>query len=498
MAASRTAFIRSTALLLTAAVAALVLIVAVSVMLTLKTEANFEDTQKTRAIRTAAIDLLSCMQDAETGERGYLLSHDDAYLAPYESARAHFDERLATLSAAVARAPDLTGSINGFAELLRAMMEEAKTTIDLVRGGRYDEADASFNTDRGKALMDKARVEFDRILALSETDLQTSLARETASVRLLSRVTILSAAAILAMAGVAALTIMRHTGQLMDARSELEALNRDLEERVRLRTDALAKANAEIQRFAYVVTHDLRSPLVNIMGFTSELEGSLRAIEALVWSNGSASETVRAEGEQALQVAAPEAIGFIRSSTDKMDRLVKAILKISREGARALRPEPVDLEAILASAASAARHGSALDGGSADVVCLVGQIVTDRLSLEQIVGNLVDNAVKYRAADRPLRLEIRARRLSSRRVSIAVKDNGRGIAESDRERIFDLFRRSGPQNVAGEGLGLAHVQTLVRNLGGEIQVQSQLGCGSTFTVTLPAELRSDEGIMHGA
>ena len=88
------------------------------------------------------------------------------------------------------------------------------------------------------------------------------------------------------MAGAAAWTIVKYTRELLDARSELEALNADLEERVRLRTEALARANAEIQRFAYIVTHDLRSPLVNIMGFASELETGLKALGAWVASEG--------------------------------------------------------------------------------------------------------------------------------------------------------------------------------------------------------------------
>jgi signal transduction histidine kinase len=308
---------------------------------------------------------------------------------------------------------------------------------------------------------------------------------------------IFGAAGILAMAGGAALVIMRHTRELAVARTKLEAFNSELEERVSLRTDALVKANAEIQRFAYVVTHDLRSPLVNIMGFAGELESSLKAIDALVRAGAEASAPIRSEGERALNVDAPEALGFIRSSADKMDRLVKAILKISREGARALRPEAVDLEELLAAAADAARHQAALDGGAIEIHCLVGRVVTDRLSLEQIVANLVDNAVKYRAPDRALRVEIRARRLPTRRVEVVVEDNGRGIADSDYERIFDLFRRSGPQDAPGEGIGLAHVRTLARNLGGEVAVRSRLGAGSAFTVTLPPELReSERGTAH--
>lgn len=72
-----------------------------------------------------------------------------------------------------------------------------------------------------------------------------------------------------------------------------------------------------------------------------------------------------------------------------------------------------------------------------------------------------------------------------KRVVIRIKDNGRGIAAHDRRRVFELFRRSGEQDKPGEGIGLAHVQALVRRLGGQIEVESELGQGSCFTVTLP-------------
>jgi signal transduction histidine kinase len=73
-------------------------------------------------------------------------------------------------------------------------------------------------------------------------------------------------------------------------------------------------------------------------------------------------------------------------------------------------------------------------------------------------------------------------------VRIEVEDNGRGIAPEDHERVFELFRRSGVQDRAGEGIGLAHVRSLVRNLGGEITVTSTLGGGSTFIIRLPSDL----------
>jgi signal transduction histidine kinase len=104
------------------------------------------------------------------------------------------------------------------------------------------------------------------------------------------------------------------------------------------------------------------------------------------------------------------------------------------------------------------------------------------------MGNLLDNAIKYRAPERPIKIAVRTRRERRGWVKIEIEDNGRGIAATDHERIFELFRRSGAQNTAGEGIGLAHVRTMVRNLGGDIAVRSELGKGTTFTVTLPPDL----------
>ena len=94
----------------------------------------------------------------------------------------------------------------------------------------------------------------------------------------------------------------------------------------------------------------------------------------------------------------------------------------------------------------------------------------------------------YENVERPLRVKISARHLPGNRVAIEVADNGRGIADTDHERVFELFRRSGQQDQSGEGIGLAHVRSLARNLGGEITVRSQFGEGSTFVLRLPSDL----------
>ena len=108
----------------------------------------------------------------------------------------------------------------------------------------------------------------------------------------------------------------------------------------------------------------------------------------------------------------------------------------------------------------------------------------DRAALEQVLANLIDNAIKYRDPARPLQLAVEGRRCGER-IEVSVSDTGRGIAAADRARAFQLFRRVGPQTTAGEGVGLAYVQALTRAMGGVIKLESEVGVGSRFTVVLP-------------
>ncbi|MFC4171994.1 PAS domain-containing protein [Microvirga sp. GCM10011540] len=249
----------------------------------------------------------------------------------------------------------------------------------------------------------------------------------------------------------------------------------------------LQAANDEIQRFAYIVSHDLRAPLVNIMGFTSELEATRKAIEhyhATVQDR--APELATQEARVAIEEDLPEAISFIRTSTAKMDRLIGAILRLSREGRRVLTPEPVAMRDLLAVCQQSLRHQFE-ETGAEFIIESAPDLTSDRLALEQIFGNLIDNAAKYLDPARPGRIVIRGYETGAY-LRYEVEDNGRGIDRKDFDRIFDLFRRAGSQDRPGEGIGLAHVRSLVRRLGGAISVSSQPGQGSTFTVLLPKTL----------
>ncbi|MFL5202362.1 MAG: PAS domain-containing protein, partial [Microvirga sp.] len=152
------------------------------------------------------------------------------------------------------------------------------------------------------------------------------------------------------------------------------------------RVTELDAANEEIQRFAYIVSHDLRAPLVNVMGFTSELEGAQAEIERFYRNVRQAdSNLISPEIRAAIESDLPEAIGFIRSSTVKMDKLIRAILKLSREGRRVLAPEPIDMAQLL----EAQRHSVAHQLHERSAILLIEplpDLTSDRLAIEQIFG----------------------------------------------------------------------------------------------------------------
>jgi len=167
-----------------------------------------------------------------------------------------------------------------------------------------------------------------------------------------------------------------------------------------------------------------------------------------------------------------------------MDRLISAILNLTREGRRDFHPVEIDTRELIETIISSVAH-QASEANAQIRVEPLPDIVSDRLALEQIFSNLIDNALKYLKPGVPGDILIKGRpKLGF--IIFEIIDNGRGIDQKDHTRIFDLFRRAGLQDRQGQGIGLAHVRALVRRMGGTINVSSELNTGSTFTVTLPA------------
>lgn len=466
----------------------MVLVGALGTYIAFRADETFRLIVEEREMRRNAADLLSALQDTEVGQRGFLVTRDPEFLEPYSAARTQVPELMAALL------PDLPlhGEEEGpeLQRLVERRLELEEIVLADLADGTIDRLSLIGLEGEGRATMDGIRTILDGVLTRSDERYASAIGRQKRLNRMLQAASIIGGLATLVVIGGAFYEMMRQLRALRAADEEMRRLNAVLEERVQQRTVDLMRANQEVQRFAYIVTHDLRAPLVNIMGFTSELETALKPLQTYVLADGTpVSETDIRDARTAAAEDLPEALAFIRSSTRKMDGLISAILKISRDGRRELKPAPLDLGALAEQTAATVRHQLSEMGGSVDITSDVPEIVGDRLSLEQALGNLVDNAVKYAHPDRPLQLKIHIRRESGRMVRVDVSDNGRGISGDDHERVFELFRRAGTQDRPGEGIGLAHVRTLIRNLGGEITLQSIAGEGSTFTLHVPADLR---------
>lgn len=444
-----------------------------------------DNVSHSEAIRLVGKDLMIQLVSAENGQRGFMLTANPAYLDVYHSAVESLPETMARMEALIADDPVKQAHFKRVKDSFDDRLKLMDETIQFYRIGRIGEAVSLVRSGQGKSLMDAMRAELLAIDAIEAKNLVNSVRRSEQASRWTVVGHMVAGFLILALAVISIRMIGRYVAQLQRARLEVDLANSSLEGQVRARTVELMRANEEIQRFAYIVSHDLRAPLVNVMGYTSEMEqvgervqAHLQAVEA------QRPDLVSQEVSLAVREDIPEAVGFIRASTTKMDRLINAILKMSREGRRPLTPEPLSMTALVQTMADAVHHQAEQAGGEI-VVKNLPDIVSDRLLIEQVLGNLLDNAVKYSQPGRPLEVVIEGELVEGNMVAYRVRDNGRGVAARDFERVFELFRRSGAQDQPGEGLGLAFVRNSVRRLGGTIEIESEFGKGSTFHLKLP-------------
>ncbi len=237
----------------------------------------------------------------------------------------------------------------------------------------------------------------------------------------------------------------------------------DIDERKKAEA-ALRRSNEELQRFAYMASHDLQEPLRSLVSFSQLLERRYRG---------------------RLDSDADEYIAFIVEGGNRMQRLIEDLLRVSRVETTAKPLEPTNSTAVVADVerameTSLREAGATLEAGDLPMVR------ADAAQLEQVFMNLIGNAIKYRHPDRPPAIRIAARRVGPM-VQFAVQDNGIGIEPEYHDLIFEMFRRLHTHDeYEGTGIGLAVVLKIVERLGGKVWVESTPGEGSTFIFTLPA------------
>jgi signal transduction histidine kinase len=435
---------------------------------------------------------------AESAARGYLLTYGPQFLADHEDAVAKVIPDLDRLAQLTSDNAVQTENVRKLRPLIRQRLSQFAAEMDFVKRSEQGKAAELVREAAAAGISESIRNIASAMLAEENRLFAQRTDKADRTQVLASSVTIAGSASVIALAALSIFLVRRSARARDAAEARLRDINLNLESTVEERTADLREANEEIQRFAYIVSHDLRSPLVNIMGFTSELEelrGDIfRRIATLARAQSSAPlvpENASDGAEPALEAADrqlsedfSEALGFIKSSIGKMDRLIAAILNLTREGRREFVPVPIEPRELIEGIVATMAHQAAEADAQIRIEPLPG-IVSDRLALEQIFSNLIDNALKYLKPGVPGAITVKGRS----RLGFAIfeiSDNGRGIDPKDHQRIFDLFRRAGTQDRPGQGIGLAHVRALVRRLGGTISVASELHSGTTFTITLPA------------
>lgn len=548
--------------------------------------ANFTQVRQSRTVTTDLIDLLSTVKDAETGQRGYIITGDAAYLAPYNGVHARINAQLAALQAHIVAEPAQQQALATLQPLISAYLVELDRALTLRRTQGFAAAAGAISTGTGKHLMDQIRLTVQRM----EADEKAREAVHTAATQAAIRQAILTVAigalvtvGLMALANGAVLwelrqrrlaeaalgrqfsaaeAARRETTAILNATNEaIVLINQDRELlRVNRRFEALfaIPANAVLGRrvdevqeqfsrvfadadafgaaiasavddgrpefggavtqrwpeqrdleyfsaaapgpegrllgrlfvfrdvtaeraadrmkteFVSLVSHELRTPLTSIKGY----------IDLLM-----AGEVGPLTADQL------EFLGIAKSNADRLVILINDLLDISRieAGKMELRREPLALGPLLQHLVAsfrpqvAARQQSLSLELPPDLPLVAGD--ADRLT--QVFGNLLSNATKYTPQGGATRISVSA---TPNTVLVEVTDTGIGMSPEELEQLFTKFYRSGHSLVreaGGTGLGLTITRSLVELHGGQLQVSSLPGHGSTFSVRLPVAEHSE-------
>lgn len=461
--------------------------------------------------RLAASQLQSALRDQETGIRGYLISADRQFLAPY------YDGQRAERAAA----EDIRRYVSGRADLI-ADLDAIERSAGVWRTNYIEPLIASVapNTPAviSGAAAERGKVEFDRLRELFDmqnTHLSKALDNATAELKsahdwrngVLVTILLLFVVTAAAMAVLVRNAVTLHLAALAAAcrritngdfgevivaprrprdirgiATDVENMRQRLVEeldaihsaRAQLHERAveLRRSNTELEQFAYVASHDLQEPLRKVASFCQLLE--------------------RRYGDQ-LDERGIEYIGYAVDGAKRMQVLINDLLSFSRVGRLGSVHTEFDLDAALDTALD--NLAVAIEESGAEIVRptqRLPRIVGDPTLLSMLWQNLIGNAVKFRLGDRTPRIVIECVAGSGERDGqwvLSVADNGLGIAEEFAEKVFIIFQRlHGREQYAGTGMGLAMCKKIVEHHGGTIRIDTSYTGGTRFEFTLPIVL----------
>jgi len=259
------------------------------------------------------------------------------------------------------------------------------------------------------------------------------------------------------------------------AEREIRDLNKDLERRVAERTSELREALKELEAFSYTIAHDLRAPLRAMGGF---------------------SQALLEDHAPRLDENGRDYLARIADSAKRMDRLILELLDYSRMMRADVHVEPVDLEEVALKVIAQLSDEIGARGAKIAVDRPLPRVLGNAVTLDQVLSNLLSNALKFVARGVAPRVRVRAESRGDR-VRLWIEDNGIGIGPEHHDRIFGVFQRlHTAAEYPGSGIGLAIVRKAVERMGGKAGLESELGKGSKFWIELRHAEAHDASELH--
>ncbi|MEX3943429.1 ATP-binding protein [Paraburkholderia sp. BR10937] len=277
---------------------------------------------------------------------------------------------------------------------------------------------------------------------------------------------------------------------------EAERLRLGFQADLARRADQLARINENLRQqtqenemFIHGVSHDLRAPLVNLQGFSRELNHACNDLHERI-AHSSLSPQARARIERTINEDIGEALRYLQTAVLRASHIIDALLRLARVGRVEYRRQRVSVQELVQRVVDA-MHASIRARGAQVSVQTLPDVWGDPTALEQVFANLIGNALNYLDPAREGRVEIGTAHAPPGVESLQifyVRDNGLGIPEVGLPRLFQAFQRMHGNVASGEGIGLALVRRVVERHGGRVWVESTEGEGTTFYLSLPDAL----------
>jgi signal transduction histidine kinase len=413
-------------------------------------------------------EFLAAAVDVETGERGYVITGDTAFLEPYLSGMEQIEPQLQRLRAALADAPRQQVALAALEEATTLMCAHNRRVVALEAGQDHDAAKRLVATGRGKQIMDDIRQLITTLRTEERVQLQSRELEFQASLHWSMFIVIVGSVLGFAAVALAAVAINRSLRERSRLNAELRQTleeNRAMLDQLRVIGADLTRSNQELEQFAYIASHDLQEPLRKVSSF---------------------AQLLASQYQGKLDADANEFIGYMVDGAQRMQILIQNLLAYSRLGRKGRPFALVDGNAVLKQAL--VNLQTALEDSGAVITCdPLPSMLGDEVQLVQLFQNLIGNAIKFCGAAKPT-IQIRAEAAGSA-WTFFVRDHGIGIEPQFAERIFIIFQRLHTrEEYPGTGIGLAFCKKIVQRHGGRIWLEPQPGQGATFCFTLPHSL----------